>query len=64
MSSRQALDEFYAALREDDAESLYERAPCGYLSTTPDGTIVKVNQTFLTLTGYEEQELVGRRRFA
>ena len=37
------------ALLDDDAEALYERAPCGYLSTTPDGTIVKVNQTFLTL---------------
>ncbi len=28
-----------------DAEDLYENAPCGYLSTRPDGTIVKVNQT-------------------
>ena len=36
---------------------LYERAPCGYLSTTPDGTIIKVNQTFLTWTGYERADL-------
>lgn len=64
MSGEQALDEFYAALREDDAELLYERAPCGYLSTTPDGTIVKVNQTFLTWTGYRREDLIGRRRFA
>ncbi|MBW3668298.1 MAG: SpoIIE family protein phosphatase [Actinobacteria bacterium] len=49
---------------EDDADLLYERAPCGYLSTTPNGTIVKVNQTFLTLTGYDGTELVGRRTFA
>ena len=41
------------ALLDDDPEALYERAPCGYLSTTPDGTIVKVNQTFLTWTGYD-----------
>ena len=34
---------------DDDAEALYDRAPCGYLSTAPDGTIVKVNGTFLTL---------------
>jgi sigma-B regulation protein RsbU (phosphoserine phosphatase) len=64
VSGDEALDAFYAALLEDDAESLYERAPCGYLSTTPDGAIVKVNQTFLTLTGYEREDLVRRRTFA
>ena len=64
MKSEEALDGFYEALLEDDADLLYERAPCGYLSTTPDGTIVKVNQTFLALTGYERVGLVGRRRFA
>jgi sigma-B regulation protein RsbU (phosphoserine phosphatase) len=58
-----AEEEFYDALLADDAEALYERAPCGYLSTTPSGTIVKVNQTFLTWTGYERDDLVGRRRF-
>jgi sigma-B regulation protein RsbU (phosphoserine phosphatase) len=59
-----AVDAFVDALLDDDAEQLYEKAPCGYLSTTPDGTIVKVNATFLTLTGYTRAELVGRRRFA
>ena len=58
-----ALEGFYAALLDDNAEELYERAPCGYLSTTPDGTIIKVNQTFLTWTGYQRGDLVGRRRF-
>lgn len=64
LSSDEALDRFYAALLEDDPVELYERAPCGYLSTTPDGTIVKVNGTFLTWTGYERADLVGRRTFA
>ena len=64
MSSEEALDAFSAALLDDDAEALYERAPCGYLSTTPDGTIVKVNGTFLTWTGYARSELVGRAAFA
>jgi sigma-B regulation protein RsbU (phosphoserine phosphatase) len=64
VSGEQAFEAFYGALLEDDAESLYERAPCGYLSTTPDGTIVKVNQTFLTLTAYERADLVGQRTFA
>ncbi|MFP5326158.1 MAG: SpoIIE family protein phosphatase [Acidimicrobiia bacterium] len=64
MSSEEALDDFYSALLDDDPESLYDRAPCGYLSTTPEGTIVKVNQTFLTLTGFERSDLVGRRTFS
>jgi serine/threonine-protein kinase RsbW len=48
---------------DDDPEELYEHAPCGYLTTLPDGTIVKVNETFLTWTGYRRADLVGRRRF-
>jgi sigma-B regulation protein RsbU (phosphoserine phosphatase) len=64
VSGGEALEAFYSALLEDDAEALYERAPCGYLSTTPDGTIVKVNQTFLTLTGYERGDLIGQRTFS
>ncbi|HUR18310.1 MAG TPA: SpoIIE family protein phosphatase [Acidimicrobiales bacterium] len=63
MSSDKAVDAFYSALLDDDPTALYERAPCGYLSTKPDGTIVKVNQTMLTLTGYSREQLVGRRRF-
>ena len=63
MSDERAREGFYAALAEDDAELLYERAPCGYLSTTPEGLIIKVNQTFLTWTGYERDELVGVRKF-
>lgn len=62
--SRAALQAFYDALLDDDAESLYDRAPCGYLTTTPDGTISKVNETFLALTGYTRRELVAHRTFA
>jgi sigma-B regulation protein RsbU (phosphoserine phosphatase) len=57
-------EDFYSALLDDDAVALYERAPCGYLSTTPEGLIVKVNQTFLSWTGYGRGDLVGRRTFA
>jgi sigma-B regulation protein RsbU (phosphoserine phosphatase) len=64
VSGERAREGFYDALVVDDAEALYDRAPCGYLTTSPDGTIVKVNQTFLTLTGYERSDLVGVRRFA
>ncbi|HVL81766.1 MAG TPA: SpoIIE family protein phosphatase [Actinomycetota bacterium] len=48
----------------ENAEDLYEHAPCGYLSTLPDGTIIKVNETLLAWMGYSRQELVGRVRFA
>jgi sigma-B regulation protein RsbU (phosphoserine phosphatase) len=64
LSAEEAAEAFYAALLEDDAEQLYERAPCGYLSTTPDGMIVKVNQTFLALTGHPRDALIGQRTFA
>jgi phosphoserine phosphatase RsbU/P len=56
-------DEFYSALLEDDPEELYDNAPCAYLSTHPDGTILKVNATFLAWTGYDRDSLVGIRRF-
>jgi phosphoserine phosphatase RsbU/P len=64
MTSQAASEAFYAALLDDDPEQLYERAPCGYLTTTPDGLVVKANATFLELTGYRRDELVGRRAFA
>jgi PAS domain S-box-containing protein len=51
------------ALLEEDAEDLYDNAPCGYLSALPGGTILKVNQTFLTWTRHRREDLVGRRRF-
>ena len=35
-------DAFYEALLDDDVEELYENAPCGYLSTTPDGSIMRL----------------------
>ncbi|WP_236718020.1 SpoIIE family protein phosphatase [Actinoplanes sp. TFC3] len=48
---------------EEDPGDLYEHAPCGYLTTLPDGTIVRVNETFLAWTGYARSQLVGQRRF-
>jgi PAS domain S-box-containing protein len=46
-----------------DAETLYQEAPCGYLSLLPDGTIIKVNQTLLRLLQYAEEELVYNKKF-
>jgi phosphoserine phosphatase RsbU/P len=50
-------------LLSESAEELFEDAPCGYLSTALDGTLLKVNRTFETWTGFERGELVGERRF-
>jgi len=62
MSDDDATAAFYSALADDDTAELYENAPCGYLSALMDGTIIKVNATFLTWTGYDRDKLVGRRR--
>jgi sigma-B regulation protein RsbU (phosphoserine phosphatase) len=48
----------------EDPQALYDRAPCGYLSTDPDGTITRVNATLLAWTGHTREELVGTRTFA
>jgi PAS domain S-box-containing protein len=52
-----------SATFDESAEDLFENAPCGYLSTAPDGTLLRVNATFLRWTGYSREELVGVRRF-
>jgi diguanylate cyclase (GGDEF)-like protein/PAS domain S-box-containing protein len=43
----------------DDAR-LYEEAPCGLVSTTPDGRISRVNGTFVKWTGFARDDLIGR----
>jgi PAS domain S-box-containing protein len=48
-------------LLEDDPADLYENAPCGYLSTLPNGEIVKVNHTFCAWTGRPVEEVLGTR---
>jgi PAS domain S-box-containing protein len=48
-------------LLEEDPADLYENAPMGYLSTLPDGRIVKVNRTFCAWTGHPPDELIGTR---
>jgi PAS domain S-box-containing protein len=52
-----------AAVLEESAEELYEYAPCGYLSTLPDGTIVRLNHTFLEWTGASRERLLGGTKF-
>jgi sigma-B regulation protein RsbU (phosphoserine phosphatase) len=50
-------------LLEESAEDLFENAPCGYISTRLDGTIVRVNRAFEQLSGFGRGDLLGTRRF-
>jgi len=43
----------------EDLEDLYESAPCGYLSLSPDGRIVKANRTIADWLGRAPESLVG-----
>lgn len=49
------------AAPEPDAALEYDQAPCGYLTTTPEGVVVKVNATFCAWLGTEADRLLGRR---
>jgi PAS domain S-box-containing protein len=46
------------------AHELFQHAPCGYVSTFEDGTIVQVNETFVAMTGYTRERLLSGLRFA
>jgi PAS domain-containing protein len=61
VSDDDATAAFYSALADDDPAELYDNAPCGYPLALMDGTIIKVNATFLTWTGYDRDKLAGRR---
>jgi sigma-B regulation protein RsbU (phosphoserine phosphatase) len=47
-------------LPAENLEDLYETAPCGYVSISPDGRIVKVNRTLAEWLGWQSQELLGK----
>jgi PAS domain S-box-containing protein len=64
VSATDPQESFPALPLDESIEDLYEQAPCGYLTTTIDGRIVRVNRTFLDWLGYESKDMVGRRRLA
>ena len=49
-------------LLEATTEDLFEDAPCGYLVTQLDGTIVRVNRTFEAWTGLARDQLLDGTR--
>src|SRR3954451_10154077 len=46
---------------EEDLEDLFENAPCGYVSTRPNGRITKINRTLELWLGYNRDQLTGKR---
>jgi PAS domain S-box-containing protein len=54
-------DPMSADLLKASLEDLYEDAPCGYIFTLPDGRFARVNQTFLSWTGYTRDALADKR---
>jgi sigma-B regulation protein RsbU (phosphoserine phosphatase) len=44
----------------EDLEDLYETAPCGYVSISPNAHIVKANRTLADWLGRAQEELVGK----
>jgi phosphoserine phosphatase RsbU/P len=44
----------------EDLEDLYDNAPCGYLSLSPDGHIVRANKTLADWVGISSEALLGR----
>jgi sigma-B regulation protein RsbU (phosphoserine phosphatase) len=44
----------------EDLEDLYETAPCGYLSASPEGRIVKINRTLADWLRRSPDELLGK----
>jgi PAS domain S-box-containing protein len=48
---------------DESVEELYEMAPCGYLTTTIEGRIIKVNRTLTEWLGYNPDELTSGKRF-
>jgi len=47
-------------LPTEDLADLYENAPCGYVSLSPDARIVKVNRTLADWLGLPSDGLIGR----
>ena len=46
---------------EDDLQDLFEHAPCGYVSTGPDGRITKINRTLSLWLDTDRDQLLGKR---
>ncbi|MCD6706993.1 MAG: PAS domain S-box protein [Thiobacillus sp.] len=46
-----------------EVQDLYDNAPCGYHSLSPDGSFLRINATELRWLGYARDEVVGKMKF-
>ena len=44
---------------EDRFKMLFEKAPVGYQSLNEDGKFIEINDTWLEMTGYKREEVIG-----
>lgn len=51
------------AIYNENAEDLYQNAPCGYLSMLADGGIVNINKTLLTWLKLNREEVINIKSF-
>ena len=52
-----------APLVMDSAQQILDTAPCGFITTLPDGTLTSVNATFASWTGHARTALLADMRF-
>jgi len=59
------LDQANQRIRQtlEEAQALYNQAPCGYHSVDQNGLYVLINQTELDWLGYSREEMIGKRHF-
>lgn len=48
-------------IRLEEAIELYELAPCGYVSTSLDGVLLRANRTFLRWVGLEKEGVLDKK---
>ena len=53
----------YSLPFDESVDDVLDSAPCGFISTLPDGTITQVNATFLSWTGHSRAALLAGQRF-
>ena len=57
---RRRAAEALARLNAEQAQDLYDNAPCGYHTCDEDAIFLSINRTELQWLGYTEEELVGK----
>jgi len=63
MSLDQDLNSNELGIDSQQYQKLFYKSPAGMLLLDQEGNILKVNQAFLSMTGYEYEELIGEKIF-